>query len=432
MSDHSFITNLAMQSLDEQDQSVWRDQADLLIAKYCFWPDDYFDPEQYAKIAPYQLVIDGLQFHYPPSSQPGFHWQMIETDDGAKLERMPEQENRNWTFMRDGIKHYLTRITDDLSSGRCDEAAKRLGILLHVMQDTHELHALEGPWGTDMFVLDRLLECPDGDEYVSPSILIATRASDCREGDISGYRPKLLGTSIDEAVFRLYGQYVNANLSNRLLQVPLAQALIRSDQASANRLMKQISERISKLSADVIHTVTALAMDRFDSSEVEELGHLKLDPMAAVQRPWFARGMYKFTPFVPGACLDEQRHRHPLCLRQPDGSTRKFVDGWGSGVHVQMNLVFEIPSGVFRRLTTQIGLHDPLGKAGCVDLAVTFGGKTVVEQRLDEKSPTKIIDVPIYNGGELRFVLREVPGSNPDDNNIVWADPTLSKDELTV
>ena len=76
MSDHSFITNLAMQSLDEQDQSVWREQADLLVAEYCFWPDDYFDPDQYAKIAPYQLVIDGLQFHYPPSSQPNYHWQM--------------------------------------------------------------------------------------------------------------------------------------------------------------------------------------------------------------------------------------------------------------------------------------------------------------------------------------------------------------------
>ena len=150
--------------------------------------------------------------------------------------------------------------------------------------------------------------------------------------------------------------------------------------------------------------------------------------MAAVHRPWGARGMYRFTPFVPGACLDKKRHRHPLRLRQSDGSTLQLSEGWGSGAHAYMNLAFEIPSGVYQRLTAQIGLHDPLGKEGCVDLAVMVGGKVVIEQRLEAASPTKVIDEPIYDGGELRFILREVPGSDPDDNNIVWANPLLSKD----
>jgi hypothetical protein len=177
MSDHSFITELAMRSLDEQVRAVWGDQVKSIVDEYCIWPDDYFKPAQYERIAPYQLVIDGLPFHYPPESHPSYHWHMIETDQGPKLEYIPEEENRNWQFMRDGIKHYLTSIINDLSGGQPDEAAKRLGILLHAMQETHEMHALEGPWGTDIFVLDRLLECPSGDEYLSPSMLIATRLS---------------------------------------------------------------------------------------------------------------------------------------------------------------------------------------------------------------------------------------------------------------
>ena len=427
MSEHSFYTDMAIRCLDEHDREVWRHVSDAIIDDYCTWPDQYFDPSQYRRIAPYQLVIDELPFHYPPPSHAHYHWRMVENDSGPQLEPTSEEPNRNWQFMRDGIKHYLTTIIDDLSAGRSDDAARRLGILLHVMQETHELHALEGPWGTDLFVLDRLLQWPGGDEYLSPTLLFTKHMSSCREGSISGYKPRLHGASIDEAVLRLYWEYVNADLSNRLLHVPIAQALIRAEHDTANRLFGQINERVAKLSADVIHTVTALSTDRFDPSELNALSQLSLDPMAAVHRPWVARGIYRFTPFVPGACLDRQRRRHPMCLRQPDGSTRQFTDGWGSGAHVHLPLAFDIPSGVYHRLTAQIGLHDPLGNGGCVDLAVTVDAKPVVAHRLEAVSPTVAVDVPIHDGGQVRFVLSEVFGSDPNSNNIVWGNPVLSK-----
>ena len=425
MAGHSILTQLAMSCLDEHVRAVWRDQEAAIIEDFCTWPDQYFNPDRYDEIAPYMLIIDDLPFHYPPSSHVRYHWRMVKTSHGPQIEPVPEEPNRHWQFMRDGLQHYLAAIANDLSVGRNDDAARRLGILLHVMQDAHELHALEGPWGTDFFVLDRLLEWPSGDAHLSPTELILNHPF--HEGEIAGYRPRLEGTSIDEVVFRLYALYVNTILSVRPLHVPVAQALMTEDHTRAEGLLRQINEGIARLSADVIHTVTALATGRFEPSQIAALCRVYLDPMAAVQRPWTAKGTYKFTPIVPGACLDPEHRRRPLCLRQPDGSTRRFDHGWGSGAHVHLAMAYEIPPAVYRRLTMQIGLHDPLGMKGCVDLSVIVRGRTIVEQRLESTAPTCALDIAMDEGGEVRIILREVSGSDPDDNHLVWGDPTLVK-----
>ena len=70
MSEHSFYTDMAIRCLDEHDREVWRHVSDAIIDDYCTWPDQYFDPSQYRRIAPYQLVIDELPFHYPPPNPP--------------------------------------------------------------------------------------------------------------------------------------------------------------------------------------------------------------------------------------------------------------------------------------------------------------------------------------------------------------------------
>lgn len=422
---HPSATKAAFAALSECDRDVWREHEAAIIADYCEWPDRYFEPADYPQIAPYQLEIDGIPFHYSPPSQVQYAWQMVETETGVHPQPVPEPPNKNWQFMRDGFTYYLTAITEDLSAGRTADAAKRLGILLHVFQDTHELHALEGPWGTDFFALDNLLEWPQGDRYLSPTMLILGRGS--TQTQLEDYHPRLEGTSIGEAVLRLFSRYVSAALSNRALQVPIVQARLRGEEAAAAECFRRIDETVQQLSADVIHTVTALAKSTFDDAEMETLRQFPLDPKWAVQRPGFARGNYTFTPIVPNACLDSHRHCHPLRLKKDDGSIQQWDRGWGSGAHFLMVLAYEFPTNVYRRLSAQIGLHESLGAGGCVDLQILHQGKIVIEQRLQDSSPTINIDLPIEDGGEVRFILQEVPGSYAGCNNVVWGDPMLCK-----
>ena len=63
---HSKCTELAFKVLDPQTQAIWIESVRDLIEEYCFWPDQWFDPGKHARIDPYQLIIDGLPFHYPP------------------------------------------------------------------------------------------------------------------------------------------------------------------------------------------------------------------------------------------------------------------------------------------------------------------------------------------------------------------------------
>ena len=432
MSSHSTLSHLAFEVLSDSDRQYWHEHERDIVEQYCRWPDQWFDPRMYERIKPYQLVIDGIQFHYPPISQPQYlNWRMIEDQTGVHLEWMPEKPNENWRFVTRGVTHYLQRIVDDVARGGKADAAKRLGILLHFFQDTHELHALEGPWGTDLFALDRLLAIPDADPHQTPTSLLTRPAATGQNVSIGGYRPRLEGASIAEGVFRLYSRYAQVVQDNRFLHVPIVQARVAGDDLAADRLLRRIDESAAKLSADVIHTVTALTTSSFDDDEAGLLQIVHLDRITPVHRPWHTMGTYTFSEMVPGHCLDADRRRHPLCVKLPDGSTREYQRGWGGGAHVQTNTVYEFPPQVYARLCARIGLHAPLGLAGCVDLSVEQDDHTIFTQRLDARAPTAMIDLPMDGGGEVRFVLREVRpehGSlDPTANNLAWCDPHLVK-----
>ncbi|MAE64064.1 MAG: hypothetical protein CMJ18_07290 [Phycisphaeraceae bacterium] len=425
MANHGLITSHALDRLDETERQLWSAQRRPLIEEYCWWPDHYFDPQQYPRIAPYQLVIDGLPFHYPPRSVVQYHWCMTETDDGPRVTPAPEVPNQHWSFMRDGIAHYVSAICDDLRAGRSEDAARRMGILLHVFQDTHELHALEGPWGADFFVLDRLIEMAPSPQHLTPTMLISNHP--CDRVDIGDYRPALQGASTEEATFRLYGAYVASALANRLHHVPLVMALTAGDTAAADQLLVEINDRLARLSADLLHTVTALATGRFDDQQFESLRCHRLSLSTAVQRPWFAQGHYHMTGILEDTCLDRQRRRQPMALLQTDGSTRRFEHGWGSGAHQHMALAFDVPAGVYDHVSMQVGLHEPMGRAGRVAWEARLDGRVVAEQALQSSAPTLDVRIPIERGGELRFVWRDHGAADPDDNNLVWGEPRLCK-----
>jgi hypothetical protein len=290
-----------------------------------------------------------------------------------------------------------------------------LGILLHFFQDTHELHALEGPWGTDCFVLDRLVPVPESDKHVTPTMMLLDLGP--TEGDITGHVPRLEGVTVGEAAFRLYSRYAETAAANRLQHLPIVQARIDGDDAQAHILFTEINNRIAQLSADVIHTVTCLGLDRFPDGEVEATNVLYLDCICPVRRPWLSpSSVYRFSAMVPGCCLDHERRRHPLRL---EGVT--FEHGWGGGGHAHGHeTVYDIPADAFTALRGRIGLHDPLGQGGGVDLTVIHDAQTVLSQRMDDRAPVVEINLPMQHGGAIEFRVKDAPDVDTTCNNLAW------------
>jgi hypothetical protein len=418
---------MAFGALDPDTQAVWAGALEDLVNEYCFWPDQWFDPGKFAAIDPYQLVIDDIQFHYPPIHPVEYeyaYWRM----DGAGNPRLHDfGPNRTWGFFRTGVTHYLRAICDDLSRGRVQDAAKRLGILLHFFQDTHELHSLEGEQGTDIFVFDRLLPGPEEDPYITPTSWLINPQPP--RGDIRGYRPVLKGVTVPEAVLLLYARYAEVLAFNRRRHLPIILARQEGREEEAQDCFREIAEAVARLSADVWHTATALATQRFDPDQVRMLDVLYLDRLCPLRRPRNSSSApYRFSPMVPGACLDRQRHRHPLQVRMADGSPGIFERGWGGGGHAfGQSLLHELPQRVYQRLKGWIGLHDPLGQKGNVEITVERDGETVLADRLHAGFPSAEVDIPVADGGELRFTVRDAKPGNPDDNHVAWCDLRLVK-----
>ena len=424
---HSKATEMAFGVLDPQTQAVWADGAHDLINEYCYWPDQWFDAGKHAQIDPYQLLINDIQFHYPPINhvvEEYLYWKM---DSEGNPQPGNFGPNRNWEFFREGVTHYLQSIADDLAADRNQDAAKRLGILLHFLQDTHAPHSLEGEQGTDFFIFDRLLPEPGGERYITPTVyLVNPRPA---QGDISGYVPVLQGVTVAECVLRLYSRYAEVLASNRRLLLPIVMARRADREDEAQQYFQEITETIARLSADIWTTVTALAIQRFDPEQVQMLDVLYLDRLCPVQRPRISSSdSYRLCPMVPGGCLDGHRHRHPLRIRLPGGESRTFDHGWGGAGHsFEQSTVYDLPAEVYSGLNGLIGLHDPLGHNGRVDLTIQLDGETILTHRLEAASPTAEVDVPVPAGGELRFTVRDATPVDPNHNNLAWCDLRLVK-----
>jgi len=82
MSDHRKLTEMAFETIAGHGRNVWEQHARDINERYCSWPDQWFDPARHAEIDPYQLVIDGYQFHYPPIGHVHhdyLYWQVAST-----------------------------------------------------------------------------------------------------------------------------------------------------------------------------------------------------------------------------------------------------------------------------------------------------------------------------------------------------------------
>jgi hypothetical protein len=419
---HDFLTRKVLDALPHWQRELWAPGREKLIAEYCWYPDWFFSVNRNEQLAarPYVILVDGAPFHYLPANPVGANWHVEE--DGT-LRRLPNGPNAHWIFVSRGFHDSLETVIDHLRTGRIEEAARFAGSLLHVVEDAGSaIHSLEGVDGTDPFVLDRLLQPPSGRMADMPGFVL--RQDDAVDFDWETFRPTLLGTTIDETVFRLYSSFCAMVRANRFELVPMVHDLWRGENESARTRISRTNRRMCGVAADLLSTLTCIACDRFEAGDRKRLERVGLEELEPIDRPYILPG-YEATPLVVDHNLDEQKRKVPLRLAMPDG-VRTFEHGIGTGCHVEVLVAYDLPKDVYEHLRGSIGLHTELGRQGAFAAEIRLAGRTILEDHFDAEHPAAEFDLPVRDGGMLELFVRDRTGDwGTPHNHIVWGEPHL-------
>lgn len=420
---HSLLTRQVVGRLRASQRERLQPEMEALCGTYCQYPDTYYGKPEEA--APYLCFIDEIPFHYPPHEAVEYNaWRMEGEGDTARLVALPLSENVHHRHCRTAFHFYFEKIAASWRDGRINEAARFIGALCHVLQDnTLPVHALEGFDGIDIFALDRLMVPPTDRPFLVPSLLLG-QLQPLDPGD-SGHVPCLLGTSPAEAAFHGYTRFAGATAANRLLILPLVSALYAGDTVESDRLWRRMGRGTVDLLADFLHTALAGGTGEFPADEKQKLERVPLESVRPARRPRFLSAPYRFTPFLLGKSLDCDRNPVGLALHY-QGEYREYSHGLGFGGHAFFAFEYDLPPGVFRRLTGLLGLHATLGRRGRVRMRWKHDGHTVWESDFSAANQARAFDLDVSAGGW--WILEgEALTSNPlaSENQMVLADPLL-------
>ena len=398
--EHCFITEHAIKLLDEWEQNIIAPEFDNLVNEYCKYPDTYFDVNGggHEKALPYYFETDGIQFHYIPDTPVADKYRYWNVLDG-KLTPGCKSENLNWKHAKNGFTYYLTNAVGCLKKDKVKEALSFTGCLLHMLQDsTFSLHSLEGVYGTDLFVLDRLFEYGDDFTKMPSNVMVGDIPA---EAVVSpSHTPASLGNSISEAVFILYTHYAATSLRARKLTFQIIQKRVEGKIATDQ--FREMFQGSTKLIADVLNTIFHLAADKH-----VKLPKLYLSDIEPIERPWGIPGPYRFTTMLKDNAIVADGKSGPLKLTV-DGVEREFEKGMSFGCHVTTSFIYDIPKDVFGEFKCFVGLQTEYAKTGNAKVEFLNNGKIVLAKKIDAATPSHSVTIKKPEG------LFEIRCSSPD------------------
>ena len=419
--EHCLITEHAIKLLDAWEREMLAAENDNLVNEYCKYPDVYFDVNGagHEKSLPYYFETNGIQFHYIPDTPIVDKYRYWRVFDG-KLAPGERSGNLNWKHASRGFTYYFDKSIESLKENRLRDAMSFAGCLLHMLQDsTFALHSLEGPYGTDVFVLDRLFGF-DGDLAMLPSNLLC---DDIPSASVTlpEYVPNLLGRSVPEAVFRLYSKYVHSVMDSRRISFQIVLAK-RNGGDNLIPLYERMFHNSVRLCADVLHSIFTIAHKAFDA--FDHLDQVCLSDLEPVERPWGAPGSYRFLTLLNNEAVAPDSNIVPLSLLV-EGERIYYENGLSFGCHAETLFVYEIPKDVYGEFSCRIGLQTEYVVAGKATVELLNDGKTVFSGKLNSKTPSLAVFVEKPAGA---FELRcSSPESKRSNTVITLAEPTLRK-----
>ncbi len=422
---HAYLTRCSLDLQQGKFQLSAHDR-DALIDEYCMYPDEFFtsDPEKYASILPYMFIDEGIQFHYPPNIPLAelYRYWMPDPEKGSFFKSRPFR-NLNFIHVKAGFEFYLEAIIRNFQEGAWDEGAKYAGCLLHMLEDScFGAHALEGPFGSDLFILERLFETGEDDLHNAPLAILA--ALDCSTIEPEQYVPRLLGESIPEIVMHLYAAYVEAVNRSRQLCIKIVENARQNKLQQNAGLIRQMAHNTIRLCADTLFSAWSAANHSFDQTNfLQEISLTRLEPHVF---PLGGAGGYRFLSYLKNTAVNPNMQKIPLQLRFNDGILT-YASGLSWGSHYEAELLYWLPENTFAVFEGAIGLHPAsINPSAKITVQVINHGKTVEELHFDEQTPARNLSIA-QPCGDFGFKISYPPGTPHQNLILVAGNPTLKK-----
>jgi hypothetical protein len=376
----------------------------------------------YERIRPYIFIKDNIQFHYipdTPANELYRYW--LPNPEKHQPEQSRKFFNSNFSHAKAGFEFYLNNIIRLFEKDDIDEAAKFIGCLLHMLQDScFGLHSLEGPYGMNIFAFDGLF---DKTNDFSQSPLYILSALEFGPEELSGYTPAQLGESVPEMIIHLYAAYVKTVCASRRICFKVIQNSRNGNTDGNPALIREMFSGTVKICADTLFSARAIACRRFQNS-----GHLAktcLTDLEPFKFPLGGSGGYRFFSFQRDFAVDAKMQKIPLALKMDNHQVVAFEKGISLGSHFQASLEYWLPDNLFSVFEACIGLHpDPLSSQSGIKIQVLNNGKCVRKLNFDINHPTARIKLKNPRG---RFGFKISYSGKPQTDIIVIADPHLKK-----
>ena len=403
-SPHQAITRAAIQVLPVWQQNILGEEGTKLGSGYCLIPDRVYSDKENAKFArmdsrPGEVYLVNLHL---PAQQP----ENLET-----------------------LRYFMGKAVGMLRAGKVADAARFMGTICHMLEDYGSpAHTVPGD---NMFtLLQQFLPPPD---HMKGKLLHGLIEDGELAVVIKGYCPKLLGTTVDEAAWRLLHRAHEAIINARSTTIPIIQALYANDAKALTASRMKAATMDAKVVADAFYTILCLGAEKFDAGERESLCTVGIGaffPLEAVNL-YFPQSEFSGSPnwghARSGVVLEGGTKEVPLKLRvEKDGGVveKQFADG--ISVCMGKSLTYQVPVGVYQRFAVLAGLHPELGAKGRVAFTIKGDGKQLASATLAGDQPAQVFDCDIAGVKQIQLLVTS-RGPNAKSNYALWAEPMLIK-----
>jgi hypothetical protein len=397
---HHAITRGALEVLPAWQKDVLGDELKMLGDLYCMIPDNVFSDKAnaaYAKMEskPGEVYLKILHL---PTQQPEYH---------------------------EVLRYFMDKAVTALREGKTTDAAKFMGTICHQLEDYGSpSHTVPGD---NMFTLLQ--------QFLPPTDLMKDQLmhGPIENGDftvsIPGYSPTLLGTSVNEAAWRLMHRLHEGILNARTTTVPIIQSLYAGDKAAVEKHQLRAATMDAKVVADAMHTILCLGSNKFAEPAQYSLQKVQIGTFIPLEAAslYYPQAEFFSSPHWghprSGVILAGGSQAMPLKLRTDSGD-KEFANGISAGMGKP--LTFLLPKGVYARFTVLAGLHPELGAKGRVEFTINGDGKPLTTIILKGTEPARLLECDVSQVSEVQLLLTG-RGLDTKSNYAIWAEPTLQK-----
>lgn len=338
-----------------------------------------------------------------------------------KILHLPTQQAEYLEVMR----YFMEKAVAALREGRMGDAARYMGTVCHQVEDYGSpAHTVPGD---NMFTLLQ--------QFLPPSDAMKDQLmhGPIENGDfkvsIDGYQPKLLGTTVNEAAWKLMHRVHEEILNARSTTVPIIEALYGEEKESVVKHQMRAAVMDAQVVADAVYSMLCLGAQKYAEAEQAALKQVQIGsffPLEAVSL-YYPQAQFFSSPYWgharSGVILVGGNKAVPLKLCV-GSRNQEFENGISAGMG--KTLTFLLPKNVYARFTVLAGLHPELGAKGRVEFTISGDGKVLSTVILNGTDPAKLLECDVTGVAELQLALTS-RGVDAKSNYAIWAEPTLVK-----